>query len=138
MEELFCQLRVIVQQVTKLLTPSLDYNENHYQTVMVRELQNCETFNSYQISTEVVIPYQLDDGFTFGYGRADIILQNSKRCIIIELKAGVTVKHPQILKYKAQVSKYVKHYRNSRVKNGVVIVFNPSYWNREFKMVTVI
>lgn len=138
MEEIFCQLRVIVQQVTKLLTPSLDYNENHYQSVLVRELQHCNIFNSYQISTEVVIPYQLEDGFTFGYGRADIILQNSKRCIIIELKAGVTVKHPQISKYKAQVSKYVKHYQNTRRKHGIVIIFNPSYFCRDFKMLTAI
>ena len=134
MEELYCQLRILAHRVTTLLDTSLDYNETHFQKVLIRELQNCKMFSEYQVSEEVVIPYQLDDGFVFGYGRADIILLNAKRCIIIELKAGVTIKQPQLKKYKAQVRKYCKHFNSDVKKYGVVIIFNPLFLARHFKM----
>ena len=139
MEDVLCHLRVIVQKVTTLLPPSYDYNETHYQAVLVRELQNSKTFSSYTVSSEVVIPYQLEDGFTFGYGRADLILEdrNANRCIIIELKAGVGARSQQLMKYKAQTSKYIKHHCTKCQKRGVVIIFNPTYFKYSFKIVTM-
>ena len=136
MDDLTTQLQGIVQRVTKLLPASFEYNESSYQAVMARELKKSKAFGSYLCSTEVTIPYKLDDGFYFGYGRADIILEDRKmkRCIIIELKAGTSAKYQQCCKYKAQVSKYVKHYNTSCVKRGVVVIFNPSYYNRSFKI----
>ena len=119
MEESYCQLRILAHRVTTLLDTSLDYNETHFQKVLIRELQNCKMFSEYQVSEEVVIPYQLEDGFVFGYGRADIVLRNATRCIIIELKAGVTIKQPQLKKYKAQVRKYCKHFNSDVKKYGV-------------------
>ena len=117
----------------------LDYNETHFQKILIRELRACKLFSGYQVCEEVVIPYQLDDGFVFGYGRADIILRSSTRCFIIELKAGVSVKPIQMTKYRAQVRKYVTHFPVGEgfSKLGVVIIFNPSFWNRDFRMVTV-
>lgn len=139
MEDVLCQLRVIVQQVTSLLPPMFDYNETHYQAVLERELLKSKPFNSYDISSEVVIPYQLPDGFNFGFGRADLILEdrNANRCIIIELKAGVSAKFQQMNKYKSQVRKYVKHYHTKCNKWGVLIIFNPTYFKYSFKIDTI-
>ena len=122
-------LYVIVQKVCELLPRCFDYNEIHYQKVLARELSKDMRFGSFQISTEVNIPYCLDDGFTFGFGRADIVLENfdKRECIIIELKASVSGKFPSLNKYKAQVNKYVHHYKTNSKKKGVVIVFSPSY-----------
>ena len=52
---------VIVQKVCELLPRSFDYNEIHYQKVLARELSKDIRFGSFQISTEVNIPYCLDD-----------------------------------------------------------------------------
>ena len=139
MQALYSQLQSVVQKVITLLPPSYDYNETHYQKVLAHELSKSKAFSSFEISQEAVIPYQLEDGFTFGHGRADLILLNhlEKSCIIIELKANVSVRFPQLKKYRAQLSKYVKHFRTHCHKRGVVVVFNPTFCKENYKIDTI-
>ena len=126
----FCDLHVVVKQVTELLPREFDYNENHYSKCLVRQLQRHEAFREYEISSEVNICYKLpDSNFVFGFGRADIILENrqTKRCIILELKACVNAKYINLQKFRSQLKKYVRHYETDSVKTGMIVIFNPSY-----------
>ena len=129
LSQLHSDLQSIVKRVTELLPRKYDYNELHYQNVLARELRNSKVFGGFQVSTEVNVPYQLPCGFSFGYGRADICLENRElnQCIIIELKAGVSAKYQNLQKYRSQVDKYVRHYKTSCETHGGVIIFNPSY-----------
>ena len=117
----------IVKHVTELLPREFEYNETQYSKVLVRELQKSEIFKHYQISSEVNIPYQLNDGFTFGYGRADIVLENraTKQCVILELKACVNAKYVNLQKFRSQIKKYVKHHYTESDKHGLIVIFNP-------------
>ena len=138
LSQLHSDLQVHVKRVTELLPRKYDYNELHYQNVLARELrENSTAFSDFQVSTEVNIPYQLPDGFTFGYGRCDICLENRKtnQCVIIELKAGVSAKYINLVKYRAQVDKYVKHYKTPCETRGVVIIFNPSYSKQSSRII---
>jgi len=127
--QVFSDLHVVVKKVTELLPREFDYNENHYSKCMVRELQKHESFKEYQISSEVNICYKLSDNFCFGFGRADIILENrdTKRCIILELKACVNAKYVNLQKFRSQLKKYVRHYETDSNKTGLIIIFNPSF-----------
>lgn len=137
LSQLHSDLQVVVQNVTEMLPRKYDYNELHYQNVMARELKASDAFGDYQVSTEVNIPYQLPCGFCFGYGRLDICLENreANQCVIIELKAGVSAKYPNLVKYRAQVDKYVRHYSTPCEKRGVVIIFNPSYTKQASRII---
>lgn len=127
--QVFSDLHVVVKTVTELLPRDFDYNENHYSKVLVRELLKHSSFKDYQISSEVNICYKLSDNFCFGFGRADIILENciTKRCIILELKACVNVKYINLQKFRSQLKKYVRHYETDSKKTGLVVIFNPSF-----------
>ena len=136
---LYSDLQVVVKRVTALLPRELDYNETHYQKVLARELKLCDRFKNFEISTEVNIPYTLHDGFTFGFGRADIILENRalQECIILELKASVSTQWKNMQKFASQVNKYVHHHQTSSRKKGIVIIFNPSFQKKLASVITI-
>lgn len=128
--QLFADLHIVVKEVTELLPREYDYNENHYSKVLVRQLQRHEAFRNYEISSEVNICYKLpESNFSFGFGRADIILENleTKRCIILELKACVNTKYMNLQKFRSQLKKYVRHYETESRKTGLIVIFNPSF-----------
>ena len=92
------------------LEKSLYYSEYNYQNVLLHFL--AYEFPHQVISKEVSIPFKLDDGFTFGYGRADIIIESEEFIFILELKAHVDMRFCR--KYCGQILKYAQHLQSEK------------------------
>ena len=114
-------LNICCNLVDKQLTRQHVYSESNYQNALIhyliRELDPKTT-----ICREVNIVYRLSDGFVFGSGRADIVVETDSNCYILELKANVDCKH--IKKFFGQCAKYTRHYRTNLIKTGIVVLFN--------------
>tara|TARA_B110000879_G_C11120691_1_gene491647 strand:+ start:704 stop:1108 length:405 start_codon:yes stop_codon:yes gene_type:complete len=103
------------QKVCEMLA-SMDYLENNFRVMLARELRKSQQSHEvYEVYEEVVIPYILET-VPFGHGFADIVIMTKEGAIILELK---TTKKD----CKRQLDKYMKHWKYSKVKNGVTINF---------------
>tara|TARA_B110000093_G_scaffold180172_1_gene221630 strand:+ start:1043 stop:1444 length:402 start_codon:yes stop_codon:yes gene_type:complete len=105
-------ISIAAQKVCEMLA-SMDYLENNFRVMLARELRKSQ--QSHEVYEEVVIPYILET-VPFGHGYADIVIMTKEGAIILELK---TTKKD----CKRQLDKYMKHWKYSKVKNGVTINF---------------
>ena len=114
-------IRLCCDLVDRQLNRTHSYSESNYQNALIHYLlSNSDPKTT--ICREVNIVYRLANGFVFGSGRADIIIESEKDCFILELKANVDGKH--IKKYFGQCARYVKHYRTNLKKTGLIVLFN--------------
>ena len=111
--------------VTELnLDSSHNYLESHYQNALLHYLRESHDLKKHTIHKEVMINYRLSDGFIFGYGRADIMIETDEECHILELKSGVALSPKCFGKYFAQCRRYVAHHETTKKKSGYVVIFN--------------
>ena len=103
------------------------YSESNYQNALIHFLLSNDDFKTrFNVLKEVHINYQMSNGFIFGNGRADIILENNNCCYILELKANVGTDSRHLRKYVEQCRRYTHNYsliKTCPVK-GYVIIFN--------------
>lgn len=123
-------IKCTIDETCKLLDTNLLYLENHYRNVLAYML--LKRLPDYSISQEVPINYCLKNGFVFGYGRIDIVLENIDNIYILELKANVSTKQMNVDKYLGQLRRYLHHLNSPKNKVGMLIIFNPG----ETKIIT--
>lgn len=123
-------IKSAIDEICELLDTNLLYLENHYRTALAHILS--KRLPEYSISQEVPINYNLSDGFIFGYGRMDIILENEQNIYILELKANVSMKQCNMDKYISQIRRYLHHLDSIKNKIGMLIIFNAE----ETKLIT--
>lgn len=115
-------IRECIEETNNLLNHRFYYLESHYQTVLVGLLR--AKFGSiFSVSTEVALPYKLDNGIVFGYGKIDIILENETNIFILELKANHFKKNHK--SFLGQLRRYLYHCSNpkNKTKIGILVVF---------------
>ena len=59
------------------------YTENNYQTALIHFLQRDTALGGFNVHREVHIPYRLSDGYIFGHGRSDIILESDTNSLFL-------------------------------------------------------
>ena len=124
-------LRALVEKTGKALSNTECYLETHYQSVLAHFIQ--QEMKDWVVSREVNLSYQLPDGFVFGFGRIDLVVENKDECIILELKANVSTKECYLIKHMAQLRRYLRHYpKKKKSLRGMLVVFSPG----ECKIVT--
>ena len=120
MKEFLPLLKKATEYVDRELDRCLLYTENNYQTCLLYTLKNLQP--NLIVNREVHVNYRLSDQFIFGSGRIDILVETDTHAFILELKANVDCKY--VRKYQAQTRRYVQHYETSKIKQGILIVFN--------------
>ena len=103
--------------VNKILPHAYHYSESNYHKVFVHLLRKSLPLCS--VSKEVPIPYQLPDGFVFGYGRADVVVESEECVYIIELKVSYSDKRPCGMH---QLRRYMHHYQTTKKKRSLLVI----------------
>ena len=75
-------IRECIEETSKALNFHHYYLETHYQLVLT-SLLRAKLDKSFSVSTEVVVPYKLENDFVFGYGRIDILVENKTNIFIL-------------------------------------------------------
>ena len=121
-------IQLCCDQTDKELDRNHAYTESNYQNALLHFLLSNQDFRSrYNVMREVHINYKLSDGFVFGHGRADIILDSPKISYILELKANVGSDTRHLRKYIEQCRRYMHNYSFDKPSSkviGFVVVFN--------------
>ena len=120
MEDILVSIKKCCDSVDFELDRYLHYTENNYQNALLYTLA-AEFPSEYILGREVPLTYKLSNGFIFGTGRIDILIETPERIVILELKANVDCKY--LKKFSAQTLRYVKHYPTDKPKHGVCIIF---------------
>ena len=108
------------RDVHKFLPHSCHYNESNYHKAFAHLLQkNLPLY--YSVSMEVPIPCQLPDGFVFGYGRADVVVESKDHVYIIELKVSHSDKRGPCGMH--QLRRYMYHYQTTKKKRSLLVNF---------------
>jgi hypothetical protein len=119
-EEFTTALQIACTNTDQSLEKGLFYSEYNYQNVLLyfltRELPSTVT-----ISREVHIPFTLQNGLAFGYGKADLVVESEDFVFILELKAFVDMRYSR--KYCGQVLKYAEHYNSMKTRIPYLCVF---------------
>jgi len=116
------ELKSILTETAKQVRAELPfeeyYSEAQYQTVFVLLLQ--KRLPEYHWQKEVIVPFRLKTGETFGFGRADVVGYTESTVIIIELKAHSSDRGKTI----GQLTKYIKHYNTLKDVFGGFVMWN--------------
>ena len=120
MDVIIKQIRKCCEHVDFELDRYLHYTENNYQNALLHTLRT-EFPMDFILGREVPLTYKLSNGFIFGTGRIDILIETPKFVLILELKANVDCKY--LKKFSAQTLRYVKHYPTDKIKRGICIIF---------------
>ena len=120
MDRLVTTIQTCCDIVDSELERDLHYTENNYQNALLHTLRNKFPSN-YILGREVPLVYKLSDGFIFGAGRIDILVETPEFVLILELKAQVDCKY--LKKFSSQTLRYVKHYNTDKPKRGMCIIF---------------
>jgi hypothetical protein len=109
-----------IQRTHKELHGGFKYKEAHYQKALEHYIH--KTIPGIVISKEVQVTYKTTDGFVFGYGRMDLVLETDTQYIIIELKAHINMgqKRDEV---KAQLARYMIHADTNKKVRGVIAAF---------------
>ena len=121
-------LKIAVTAVDKELDRTLYFTESNYQNALIHLLNR--KLPEVSVNREVHINYKLKDGYVFGSGRADIVLESSTHVIILELKVSVDCKY--IRKFIGQTLRYIRNYPTTKKVQGVLIIFNSSHGGEPF------
>jgi hypothetical protein len=116
-------LQIACTKTDNSLEKGLFYSEFNYQNVLLYFLIK-ELPSNVILSREVNIPFALDNGFAFGYGKADIVVESDSFVFILELKANVDMRYSR--KYCGQVLKYAEHFNSMKTRIPYLIVFGPT------------
>ena len=113
-------LQISSSKTDQALDKTQCYSERCYQNVLLYFLKDLDAV----VSKEVNIPFKLDCGFTFGYGKADIVIETEEFVFILELKANVDLRYSK--KYAGQVLKYAEHFQSAKPRIPYLVIFGPS------------
>ena len=94
----------IAEETARALSHA-SYRESCYQSVLMYKLKQA----GYKVQAECGVVYKLPDGFQFGHGRLDLVVEDTTtdEVFIIELKANVRVNPRRDL---GQLARYQIHW----------------------------
>ena len=118
------EVRTLVEQCINKTSEQLKneiYLEASYHNVLAHYLRQTGKFIN--VHCEYNINYRLPDGYVFGIGRADIVLETAQILFIIEVKASTSTK--SLSGAIGQLNRYARHIDNPAKKeiDGLVISF---------------
>ena len=106
----------------KELDPVLVYTESNYQNTLVHYL--IKSMPEANVQKEIQVIYRLSDGFIFGNGRMDIVVETKNTCFILELKSNVDAARKYNSRFSGQTNRYVKHFETQKKKHGILVIFS--------------
>ena len=105
---------------TSQMLGSESYLESCYQRVLAYYLRSSGKYLN--VNTEYQINYRLPDGYVFGYGRVDILIETfQKNIFIIEVKQKLR----KLDEARNQLKRYVRHIKipNGKIVDGQIVNF---------------
>jgi hypothetical protein len=104
------------------LDPVLVYTESNYQNTLVHYL--IKSMPEANVQKEIQVIYRLSDGFIFGNGRMDIVVETKNTCFILELKSNVDAARKYNSRFSGQTNRYVQHFETQKKKYGILVIFS--------------
>ena len=111
-------IRAVLRSLPAKIDTNLNYSEFCYQQLIKQILIR----DGYKVQQEVHCTFTIET-FVIGGGRIDLMVEIADCIIIIELKANLWGNKSKS-KAMCQIKRYLKHYETSKVKLGLLVMYN--------------